>query len=317
MYTYRQILKQAFKIAWKKPGLWIFGFFLALMGTAGEFEVFLGSVGTGRGGFLTPFIEGVVSGGLFSVTGFQGFASNLVANPFLLLVAIFFLLLAFGTSILGIWLLMVSQGALIGQVIAASKAKDLRFHEGFALGISKFWSVLGVNVIFRLVAWLLLGLSIAASFMVFPGSVFIFIAISGVLLIISAVVSFIIRYALCGIVLRDFNIKKSLATAWVLFKENWVLSFEISLLLFFIYLLTNAFLFFFLGLVLLTALDFFSGFAFGLLLILVVLFIIFVVAEIILAVFYWATWALVFEIIASRKALLKSFVKTTFDKLFS
>lgn len=317
MYTYRQILKQAFKIAWKKPGLWLFGFFLALMGTAGEFEVFLGSLSTGRGGFLTPFVSGLAEGGLFSVAGLQGLANNLIANPVLLLLSIFFLLLFFAIAVFAIWILMVSQGALIGQAVAISKNRDLRFNESFALGILKFWPVLGVNVILRLATWALLAISIALSFMNFPGAVFIFIILSGILLIISAVVSFATRYAICGIVLKDWSLKRSLSGGWNLFKENLVLSVEVSLILFLIYLLVNAFLFFFLGLVLLTTLDFFGGFAFGLILIIAILFIIFVLAEIILAVFYWTTWALVFEIISSRKALMKSFVKRTWERLTS
>ena len=31
MYNYSQILKQAFKVAWQNPGLWFFGFFVALV----------------------------------------------------------------------------------------------------------------------------------------------------------------------------------------------------------------------------------------------------------------------------------------------
>jgi len=152
MYSYSQIFRQALRIALKKPSFWFFGLFAAFLGSAGDFEILLGGYGFTGDNPLVSFILGLVRGGLFSVAGFQG----LLENPFILFLLLTMFLITLGLVVLVVWLVIVSQSALIGQAVAISQGKDMRWRDAFSLGLLKFWPVLSLNFFVRIVATLLL-----------------------------------------------------------------------------------------------------------------------------------------------------------------
>lgn len=319
MYTYWQILKQAFKIATRKPSVWFFGFFVALLGSAGEFEIFVGSTGTGISGLLAPYFNGLAEAGLFSAHGLQTFAASFLVNPLSVFIFILFSLIVFALSVLVIWLIIVSQGALTSQVFVQSRGREISFADSFKVGISKFFPLLGVNFVFRALSWgafvvaalfSLINISKILSFGIY------FFNVIFVLLVLFSI-SFVSRYAILGIILKEWKFKESLVNGWKLFTRNWLLSLEVSFILFAIYIVINSALLFFLGGIMLVALNYFRGFVFGIALVYLILFTIFVVAEIILSIFHWTVWTLVFELIGSQKEALKSFLKRTISKLLS
>ena len=114
MYTYRQILTQAFKIAWQNPGLWFFGFFIALWG-GGELELMFGGYGFGGQETVFSFWQGLAEGGLFTIAGLKGAVKILFANPLYLFVILLLGLAVLGLTALFLWLIAVSQTAVIGQ----------------------------------------------------------------------------------------------------------------------------------------------------------------------------------------------------------
>lgn len=312
MYTYRQIFKQALRIATHKPSLWFFGLFATLLGSAGELEVLLGNYGLSGNNTAFDFISGLVQGGLVSSAGWQGLKANPIFGFFL--VTVFLLLLA--VSVLVIWLVIVSQSALIAQAVSLSKGKSLNFKDSFKIGLMKFWPVLGINALIRVVAFSFLALSAIVTLIKFPGSTVFVLIILNLFLVLAVVVSFIFKYAICGVVLRDLKFGESIKRALKVFSKNWILSLELAVIMFLIYLFVSALLFFSLGWVLVLSLKFFKEFILGLYVVFIFLVVVFVLVQTMLAIFHWATWAVVYELLTSKQASMISFLKKFFKKVF-
>lgn len=309
MYNYKQILKQAFKIAWQNPGLWFFGFFVALAGGAGDLDFLLGSYNFSVGSLLLSFGQGLLAGGLFTFHSFQGLSSLLFSHPLFLFLAILILLLVIGFSILFIWLTIASQIALISQVAEIIRNRPIHWRGGFSVGTAKFWPVLGINVILQTIIGVLSIVLGYLSFFVFPTGVIIFIILFDILLVLALFCSLIGKYAICGIVLKDWRFIQSIKFSWDIFKKNWLLTFEIAVLLFTIYFIVNIVLFIILPFILFYFLRTFINFTFGFLLFLIVGIFLFVIVAVIITIFRWAGWVIVFELLTSKKTLLLSFFK--------
>jgi hypothetical protein len=317
MYTYRQILKQAFKIAWQNPSLWFFGLFVSILGGAGELEVLLGSSGFSRQGALFSFWQGLAQGGLFSTEGIKGLSLALVTNPLYLIALALVLLIILGLSALIIWLLIVSQSALVGQAINITNKNKLSWHQSFQFGLVKFWPVLGLNALMRAVIWFLFVLLGFLAFLRFPGSTVIFIFGFIIFLSLIVIISFITKYAICGVVLKDWQFKSSIKSAWELFTRNWLLSLEIAVILFLIYVVVNFLLFFFLSLIFFYIVSTYLKLLSLVFLSFLILVLILLFAQIILAIFSWSTWAIVFKLLTGQETKLISRLISGFKKLTS
>ena len=303
MYRYREIFKQAAKVAFKYPVIWFFGLLAALLGTSGEAEVFFSSYA--NSGWLT-FWQALANGGLVSAEGIRGLTKVFFDSP--LFVAVFALasLVVLGLTVFITWLVVIAQTAVIGQSVAITRKHPLRFAESFGLGVSKFWPVFGINVLLKLIIWLVISLIGLAAILRIPFAIYIFVIVFNVGMVLVLISSFISRYAICAVVLRDKGFVDSFKLAWKLFKANWLMSFEISIILFLINWLVNI-ISGWLGLLLIFyTLRLYSEWLFGTVLLTVLLFAAFIIIQIVLTIFSWAAWSIVFEIIASKKNLLVS-----------
>lgn len=318
MLTFRQILNKAWQITWQNPGLWFFGLFVALLGSAGEIEIFLRAATLKiEPGILTAFFSGLVEGGFFSLAGLKGLLIALVSQPLSLFIVLLLLMIIFGLTIFIIWLIIVSQGALINGAIHIIKNKKLSWSENFYFGISKFWSILTLNILAKVIFWLLFIVLGVFAALKFPDLVFLFIIVFILFISVLVIISFIIKYAICGVVLKNWQFSDALKLALKLFYKNWLLSLEIAIILFLIYLIINSLLIFFISLIFLYALRLFSVFFTAILLVLLTLVIIFIVVQIFLAVFHWTTWVLVFEILTNKKIIFISRLVNGWKKIFS
>jgi len=315
MYTYRQILAQALRTAWFNPGLWFFGFFAILLGNIGELDLVISSYGFGRDNVLLSFWRGLADGGLFSPAGVSGTIKIFFTNPVYLFAVALFCLIILGLSVLVIWLVVVSQTALIAQVVNISKNRKLNWRESFGLGLNKFWPVLGLNFLMRLAFWFLFTLSGFLAFFSSPVVTIIFIPTFVIFLILIISVSFTSKYAICGLILKDWKFVSSMKSGFEVFKRNWLLSLEIAFILLVVYLFVNVSLLFFLSFILVLALKIYASFWFGLILILFLLSLIFFFVQIILSIFHWATWAIIFELISNKKNLVDSLTSRVFKSL--
>ncbi len=303
MYQYREIFRQAFKIAFKYPAVWFFGLMAALLGTSGEAEVFFASYN--NSGWLA-FWQGLSSGGLFSAQGLQGLVKFFLDSPLFVVLFALLALIMLGMTVFITWLMVIAQTAVIGQSVAITRKHPLSFGESFGLGVSKFWPILGLNVLLKLIILLVISAIALAAFWQVPFAFYIFVLVFNLGMIFVLISSFISRYAICAVVLRDQSFSNSFNLAWKLFRDNWLTTLEISIILFLITWVANTVISIFGLVAFFYIFKFYGGWLFGISLLTVLLFLIFIIVQIVLTIFSWATWSIVFEIISSKKNLLIS-----------
>ncbi len=314
MYTYRQIFKQSMIAFRQDPSLWLFGLFTAMLGNAGGLELIFSSYGFGSEGIIFAILSGLVSGGLFTKVAIEGLTKAIFAHPIYIFFSILLLLAVFIFSLATLWISVVSQTALIGKIVAIAKNKKLRFREAFRLGVSKFWPILGINILIRLVSLILFILIGALTLLNFTGAIFIFTISFVIILIMILIVSLVGKYAIFGIVLENWKFKKSIKEAISIFAKNWWLSLEMAMILFLIYSAVNLLLIYFISWILFLSFKAFALFVSAMALALLITSVIFVIVQISLAVFIWGSWAILFEILINKKFSFVSFLHKIFKQ---
>ncbi|KKQ60645.1 MAG: hypothetical protein US81_C0015G0010 [Parcubacteria group bacterium GW2011_GWE2_38_18] len=234
MSLYRKILKQALSLTWSNKYLWFFGLFATLLG-GGEYEIINNSLGGGQE-IIVGFRD-FLSTNIFSVNSFITLKNFMIENPlsFATTLVVFVVFLALSLFIL--WLMMVSQAALVNNSASAFADKKYSFKEGLESGIKNFWPVLGYNLITKILIYgvfILISLPVILSAgKVGLASVNLFYLFTFVIftpIIIS--LSFIIKYAIAFKVLKNENFFKSIQRGWSLFINNWLISLEMAIVLF-------------------------------------------------------------------------------------
>ena len=134
--NYGDLLSEAFRLTWRNRFLWFFGFFV---GGGASFNV-PSNIGGEQG---APF--GAASGPL------RWISENLALFIALVIVLVVVIALVF------IVLAMLSHGALVESVAALHRGEPRRFGPAWRAGTVNFWRVLGLKVLFFLMA---LGLAI-------------------------------------------------------------------------------------------------------------------------------------------------------------
>jgi len=136
---------------------------------------------------------------------------------------------------------VVSQAAIVNNSAAIIKQKGPALREGFNAGILNFWPVLGLNVLVRVIIYaLLVAISLPAIYFSanFSAKVFYFVAL--IIMVVAAIVlSFIAKYAIAYVVINKSRVGRAISQSWRLFKENWLISFEMAVILFIINLLVG------------------------------------------------------------------------------
>lgn len=249
MFSYRTILKQSWLIVWKYKYLWFFGLFASLAVAGGSMEYqFLTQ--TMDQGMITSSYENLTSilvAGDFCQQIWSGIV-NLYSQDFVVILNIItiFLLFLILVSIF-VWLAISSQAALIDNVkrILTIKKKSiiLSIREGLTLGTNRFWPVLWLNILIKiLISFAFFIASLPLLFMVASDNYAFVIAYTILFTIfvpVAVSLSLIVKYAISYCVLEDYSVVKSLKNGWKLFKKNWLISLEVALILFLISFLSG------------------------------------------------------------------------------
>ncbi len=137
---YRPLLAAAWQSAWERKTLWVFGALASLVTTGGVFEIAFRAfkrIETSR-----MFFENVLSGGVpgydMAVQYIQ--VASRVEPWRLNLIGLFATLLALALLAAAVW----AQGALVAGV---SAKKELAWHEALKHGRDRFWSLLGIAIV--------------------------------------------------------------------------------------------------------------------------------------------------------------------------
>ncbi|MCH7492553.1 hypothetical protein IID19_03070 [Patescibacteria group bacterium] len=233
-FSYRDILRQAYYINLRHKFLWFFGFFAAFLGVGGELEPFFKSFFN-----LSSTSDNVLSlRDLYQQGVFTVFANNIQSffstYPWQ---SILFILMTLVLTAVFIWLAIVSQIALFDAVSKISKKRETNYGEGYRAGNRHFGSVLLVNVILKGAIYVVLtivGTTLLSWFLVKGNALggLLFIILFFIVLVpISAVIAFIVRYAIAYIVIQRKKVGESMKLGWQLFKKNWLVSIEMALII--------------------------------------------------------------------------------------
>lgn len=249
MFSYRSILKQAWTIAWKHKYLWFFGLFASLAVAGGSMEYQFLTQGLGQG-----FLDGSYQNlnGLLALSEllqsvWLGIISLFNQNIIIIINTITIILLTLTLISIFVWLAISSQAALVDNIKRILNPKKklsiLSIRDGIAIGSRHFWSVLGLNILIKLmIAFAFFLISLPLLFLVLSDSSAFVIAYTILFVIfvpVAVSLSLIVKYAISCRVLENKSVMSSLETGWYLFKKNWLISLEIALILFIISFLSS------------------------------------------------------------------------------
>ncbi len=244
MFSYRNLLKQAWATTWEHKYLWFLGLFATLVAGSGSWEyqvvtqnlgqnpiegsyIRMGSILT-IGDVLKNFFLGLIS--LFH----QDFWTILNAFSILLITAI--LLIFF------IWLAVSSQAALVGSLkkllTAKKKPEGLSVRDSLSEGHRYFWPVLGLDIFVKILIYFaffivglpLLFMTVSDSSLLFAFYIFIFV----IFIPLAMSLSLLIKYAIAYKVIENKSFVASLEHGTRMFKNNWLISLEMAVILFLI-----------------------------------------------------------------------------------
>jgi len=239
MTLYRNILKSAWINTWKNKYLWFFGLFAALLGNGGELEIFFRSFNDRiNDGFLAE-LKVFSSIGFFSLKTLRNIGVLLVSDTGTMLLLIFTLTLVLVLGGFLFWLVISSQIALVNNSASDKIGKKHNIQTGLDSALKKFWPVLGLNLIVKLVSYILFGiLTIPIAMSLVRGDMFsysfLFVVLYLILVPFILFFSFIIKYAIAYTVIKDENIYDALKNGFNLFISNILISIEMTLILFLI-----------------------------------------------------------------------------------
>lgn len=235
MSLYRSIFRQAWGITWQYKYLWFFGFFAALLGNGGEYEILSKALKGDMSQGIANFFRGTFETGLFSAQGMSNLFLTIRTEPYTVLTIFLIGILSLVLFLFVVWLAMASQGALVNNAALAKSGKKTSFQANLNSGIKNFWKILGLNIVSRFLIYLIFGLISLA--LIFSSLLY---GLLFILFIPAAIsVSFIIKYAIAYAVVKKSKFLESAIMGWRLFMNNWLVSLEMAFLLFFINLLVG------------------------------------------------------------------------------
>ncbi|HLL98839.1 MAG TPA: hypothetical protein VK276_07145 [Rubrobacteraceae bacterium] len=213
--NYSDLLSEAFRLTWRNRYLWFFGFFV--VGGGGSFNF---PANVGRQEMQDPF--GPDAGAL------DWISNNLV----LFLTAVISVVVVL--ALIFLVLSMISHGALAESIAALHRGETRGFGSAFRAGTANFWRVLGLKVLFFLIA---LGLMLLIFLPVVLGGLAAFsltdstglrvlaVALGVIFVFVALVVVFlpfaiINQYALRELVVSRRRIMESIAGGFGLFRSN-------------------------------------------------------------------------------------------------
>ncbi|MFH0873255.1 MAG: hypothetical protein V1846_00190 [Candidatus Komeilibacteria bacterium] len=236
---YKQVVANAWSAALNKRWLWPLAFFASFLGLSSTFQIFFDIMPQDNG--LVVDITRTTSQD-FLTANFVGWSNGFYQIPWtrvtfsdIPLLALIIILLFI---ILGLTVIVISaQGGLIHGLAATFSNRRSDFFTSFRAGLDRFWEIFVVNFCYRLIYLFFLGaiilpLMIIASHASRPWTLFWSIIIFFIALPAIIILDIVARFTVMQVVLAKGKLTKAIRTAWDLFKANWLISIETSLLIF-------------------------------------------------------------------------------------
>lgn len=227
--TYKQAWHHAWRILVEHKILWPLGLFATFLGQLGLLE------------FVTKFFTALKQGNTYESWGnlpsiFASSASFFtgVRLPFdSWILTLWVWVVLFGILLLFLFLALVSQGALVYVTGQKLKAKTtVHIGRAWQAGISHFWKLFSVHLVRKVVIIALTILisraTISAINQTSAVSSLALLVILAVSIILGFILSCLSIYTIGYIVIEEYPFFKALKSAWILFKEHILVSFEVG-----------------------------------------------------------------------------------------
>lgn len=245
-YLYRPVLKKAWAIAKKYPSLWILGILSMIFSIGSEYEIILRAVyNSSRDGIVNAFLDGINKGLLeattltsqnFWINSWNIFINNIGSAT----TALFIFACAFLVLLLLIWLSICAQIAIIYNIYLIDKDKKTTLNEAFNFAFANFLPIMLAVILFKIFLFLMFfGLGFLLWLVANWGWLadIIYILFFVIFISISLILAFLIKYQIFYILLKKKDFVTAFKDGWNLFVKNWLISLEMAVLVFFIFLI--------------------------------------------------------------------------------
>lgn len=234
---YRHILAEGWEFSRTYLFLWPLAFFASLTGVAGTFQIFF-DIGSKDEALSitnwytqTDLLTSIFIGWSQSFDQIPWTSLRLDSLPFL---AFFFLLLIVVIALAII--VTSSEGGIIFAIAQLQSKKQTSYLVSFRKGLDKFWSLFGINLVYRLLYLIIVTvvvLPLIYLILTSPGSARLILATVVYLILIPVIIilDLVTRYSLFYIMLYNNTVTEAFRNAWLLFITNWIMSIETSLLI--------------------------------------------------------------------------------------
>lgn len=230
---YRHILRDAWSALRTHRSLWIFGFFASFLGAGGVYELLI--QGTGKVGLSEDFgsfiiLTSLVPTGPEILTALRSIGSY--NSAFVIVMG----LAGIAFTLLAVWMVVSSQGALIFGVREAQKKRKRTFSELLSAGSEVFAPLFILNLVSRFAIassfYLILSLMLLLLAKATLFTSLLYLVAFLILMPLTVVIGFITIYAAAYVVLDRKGIIDAVETALALFRKYWLISLEAAIILF-------------------------------------------------------------------------------------
>lgn len=241
MFSYRFFIKQAWGITKKYKNLWFFGIFASLLAVGGEYQLITQSATASPGGYFLSDTN-IVLQAFLSADLYRGLANLAIENSAALLALIGIFLLSLSLVLIMIYLAVLSQSAIISHsakiILSKKKKENLNINDGLNDAKKHFWRVLALNFLTSTVISLALFLiSLPLVFLFITDTVTLGVIYTLLFIIFTPIalsIALLIKFAIAARVLENTSFVASVQKGIKVFKENWLVSLEMALILFII-----------------------------------------------------------------------------------
>ncbi len=248
MSLYRPILKKAWDISKRYKSLWFFGLFATIISSGGEYEIISRGIydPTNSGGWLTIIGDSLktITDSAMSVGGnvWLNIWQSILKYPIQSLIALLIFIIALAIGLFFVWISITSQIGIIKNISLIMKNKKPSINEGIDFGVKKFWPVIGSDIILKVILFILFLLLGQEMILTNGGNIALTILyyLSFIVFIFAVlIISFIIKYQIFYVLLNNGKFFPSFKSAYQLFIKNWLISLEMALALFLVYIVSG------------------------------------------------------------------------------